>query len=520
MSEKRKRDLEEDGELSASSSSKNMKVEEEDELMDTLDLHGLKRLVLSFERKINKNQQMRIKFSDQPEKFMDSEVDLDEEIKKMHIIATAPSLYAELVKLNSVPSMVALLGHENADISIDIIDLLHELLDVDAEEGEEDEEGAHSGIQVLVESLIENQGLEVLVQNLSRFDETQQEDAQAVFNSFSIIENLIEYKPSVATLITEKTNLMTFLLNRVKAKQFDGNRLYASEILAILLQNSKENQRKIGEQNGIDTLLMAIAAYKKHDPHTGEEAEMLENIFNSLCSSLLLPENRSRFMRAEGLELMIIIMKNKKLKDTRRSALKVISFALTRNTANCRRFVDVLGLKTLFSVFMKTSSKGWTQDDDEHVISCISTLLLHLDPKSSHHDRVLGKFKENEFEKVERMLELHEKYFKKVLIADKKIAADREALGEVTDEDEDSFYLERLDAGLYVLQLVDVVIAAVSTADAEVKNKVMRLFDLKNINVEELKNQVNEYINSVGDAMNEDDKASEHKRLHGLTSCF
>lgn len=38
--------------------------------LDTLDLHGLKRLVLNFERKINKNQQMRIKFSDQPEKYV------------------------------------------------------------------------------------------------------------------------------------------------------------------------------------------------------------------------------------------------------------------------------------------------------------------------------------------------------------------------------------------------------------------------------------------------------------------
>ncbi len=34
-----------------------------------LDLHGLKKLVLSFERKINKNQQMRIKFADLPEKY-------------------------------------------------------------------------------------------------------------------------------------------------------------------------------------------------------------------------------------------------------------------------------------------------------------------------------------------------------------------------------------------------------------------------------------------------------------------
>jgi hypothetical protein len=37
---------------------------------------------------------------------------------------------------------------------------------------------------------------------------------------------------------------------------------------------------------------------------------------------------------------------------------------------------------------------------------------------------------------------LHEKYAKKVKIADKKIADKRE-LGETTDEDEGSFYLER-----------------------------------------------------------------------------
>ncbi len=43
-------------------------------------------------------------------------------------------------------------------------DLLHELFDVDEAEEEDEEEGAHSGIQVLVEALIENQGLELLVQ--------------------------------------------------------------------------------------------------------------------------------------------------------------------------------------------------------------------------------------------------------------------------------------------------------------------------------------------------------------------
>ena len=67
---------------------------------------------------------------------------------------------------------------------------------------------------------------------------------------------------------------------------------------------------------------------------------------------------------------------------------------------------------------------------------------------------------------------------------------------------------------------MDVVISAVSARDGEVKNKVMRLFDLKNINVDELKGQVAEYIDSVGDAMNEDDKLSERNHLRSLTACF
>lgn len=41
-----------------------------------LDETAVKKLVLNFEKKALKNREMRIKFPDQPEKFMDSEIDL------------------------------------------------------------------------------------------------------------------------------------------------------------------------------------------------------------------------------------------------------------------------------------------------------------------------------------------------------------------------------------------------------------------------------------------------------------
>lgn len=40
---------------------------------------------------------------------------------------------------------------------------------------------------------------------------------------------------------------------------FDANKLYATEIMSILLQNTPENRKLLGEQDGIDVLLQQLA---------------------------------------------------------------------------------------------------------------------------------------------------------------------------------------------------------------------------------------------------------------------
>ena len=55
---------------------------------------------------------------------MDSEVELHETIHEMHAVATVPDLYPIMVQLNSVPSLLELLSHENTDISVAVVDLL------------------------------------------------------------------------------------------------------------------------------------------------------------------------------------------------------------------------------------------------------------------------------------------------------------------------------------------------------------------------------------------------------------
>ncbi|XP_015685518.1 beta-catenin-like protein 1, partial [Protobothrops mucrosquamatus] len=92
------------------------KGEEEEEEEEPLDESSVKKMILTFEKRSYKNQELRIKFPDNPEKFMESELDLNDIIQEMHVVATMPDLYHLLVELNAVHSLLGLLGHDNTDI--------------------------------------------------------------------------------------------------------------------------------------------------------------------------------------------------------------------------------------------------------------------------------------------------------------------------------------------------------------------------------------------------------------------
>jgi beta-catenin-like protein 1 len=64
---------------------------------------------------------------------------------------------------------------------------------------------------------------------------------------------------------------------------FHANKLFASELLALLLQQHPSNQKHLGQTDGVLTLLTAGAQYKRREPADLEESELVENIFNGLC---------------------------------------------------------------------------------------------------------------------------------------------------------------------------------------------------------------------------------------------
>jgi beta-catenin-like protein 1 len=92
----------------------------------------LKKLLNQLEKKVTRNQEMRIKFPEQPEKFMDSEVELNETIQEMHVVSTRADMYPIVLATNCMNVLLGLLSHENIDISAAVILLLQELTDLES----------------------------------------------------------------------------------------------------------------------------------------------------------------------------------------------------------------------------------------------------------------------------------------------------------------------------------------------------------------------------------------------------
>lgn len=104
---------------------------------EDFDAVAVRKLVLDFERAASVNQTNRALHPQDPSKWLDSEVALDEAIKALHVLGSTPSLYPVVVELKVHESLVGLLAHENVDVGGSVLGLIAELL-----EGTDNEEEA------------------------------------------------------------------------------------------------------------------------------------------------------------------------------------------------------------------------------------------------------------------------------------------------------------------------------------------------------------------------------------------
>eukprot|EP00913_Durusdinium_trenchii_P027224 g25542.t2 len=157
----------------------------------------------------------------------------------------------------------------------------------------------------------------------------------------------------------EIPNFLPWLIKRLRAQGMDYNKVYSSEILGIMLQNSERAREEMVKLEGVDKLLRGIAAYRKRDPADSEEAEYVQNMFDCICSLML--------------ELMIRMMREKVFAAT--LALKLVDHSLRHCPENCQIFVEKLGLKVLFAIFMKKGLEKPTAWRRNSVLGVVLSLL-------------------------------------------------------------------------------------------------------------------------------------------------
>lgn len=253
----------------------------------------------------------------------------------------------------------------------------------------------------------------------------------------------------------------------------------------------------------------------------------MENLFNCLCSCLMTSQNRSKFLKGEGLQLMNLMLREKKL--SRNCSIKVLNHAMTgaEGSDNCQKFVDILGLRTVFPLFMKTPKASRAgpppAELEEHIASIIAGMLRNC--LATQRQRLLNKFTENDHEKVERLLELHFKYLDRVRAVDDQIEREKTKLkyeGEEIDDDlEDSYYLRRLEAGLFTLQLLDYVMLEIcATGPSSIKGRVMQILNMRGVSVKSIRSIMREYAGNIGDAKDKEAREKEQNHIMQLVDKF
>ncbi|KAH0007739.1 DUF1716-domain-containing protein, partial [Aureobasidium melanogenum] len=433
---------------------------------EKIDQAWVRRLGLSFERKINKNSELRAKYESDPSRFVASEADLDAEIKSLSILSEHPELYKDFAKIGCAASLVSLLSHENTDIAIDAIEIISELLDDDVQAEQEQWDA-------LVSAMLEADLIDLLLANLDRLDENLEADRTGVYHSLSVLEALSSNSTIADTIAQDP--ILKYLLTRISRseKSVSQNKQYAAEVMQVLSQASSSVRDRLISLNAIDKFLQLLSAYRKRDPERDStEQEYAEDLFDTLTILSAPLPGKTAFLEAEGTELMLLMLKEAKFSKPR--ALKVLDHALSGSSGQpvAEKFVDAAGLKPLFSMFMK---KNLEAADTEHVLGIFSALLRLLPGESSQRIRLLAKFVEKEYEKLDKLVKLRHEYAAKA---------------SVTDDIDAS-------AAMYCLNTLDVVLAWLVAEDAGARKRIVAGLADRDEGLETLKKSLQEQLEDV-----------------------
>ena len=427
-----------------------------------LSAKGVQAASKSLESIYKKNAMKRAEYPDQPEQYMDSELALYEQLNALQALATDTTVYKYVLNSNLMPTLIQLLGHENTDVCSSVVSLLMEWIDPSLVE---EDPAVLPLLKTFADTTME--GWMLIAANLVKFqkdDDSQDRNLKGVDNTLSLMENLLELDAvlapegileknvSVQNVMASESNIVSWLFFNAEntdeeSNQNDSLKARCFELLALFSQSTdlyvacpdwsslpsmkfprQHNQQILKKRkdtfvNGIEILLQSIAIYRKKQPESDEEIEILENSCMCLSSSITFSKvNLSSFLQGHGVELVIRCLKEKI--HAGGCSLKLLDFfgddKVYKEAAE--NLVRAGALKFLFPIFGGTrypkpaaiqtisikAKRKWLHELKVQNIRIFYALTFQLDSKSPEEamPRFISKFVEDDMKYTDRLVEL------------------------------------------------------------------------------------------------------------------
>lgn len=507
---------------------------------------------------VNQNAMQRIKFINEPQQYMESELSLYEQLTALQAIAANSQLYRHLLdNQNLLSTLTQLLGHENTDICASVVALFLEWIDPALLVEDPD---LISVLGTLASQILED-AWETIVANLPRFQqqttgtyESQDQNLKGIENSLSLMENLLELDlvipnglvardndMSVAAYMVKETRIVSWFFQQVQREDTSSElRGRYMELLAFVAQREdvygilpdwsklpitsvsstvdgeppKEKKRKEESIEGVEVLLQIIGNFRKKQPGDDDEVELLENACVSLSSCMSFSTvNISAFMEGQGIELVMRCLKERV--HAGGSTLKLLDFFGGEKTHKvaCEHFVELGGLKYIFPIFLGSripklapsqattvkAKREWLHSIETQSILILYALSRHLDEKSPEDGkaRFLAKFVQDN-RKCDRLVELLISYDRRARKAEYNFY--RSDVEEQFEEEE-TIQLAALDAKLKgggdLFHRLGAIAACVCVHSKRCHERIMSQLQMQQSGISLVKAALEEFISVV-----------------------
>ncbi|KAD2275729.1 hypothetical protein E3N88_29828 [Mikania micrantha] len=156
------------------------------------------------------------------------------------------------------------------------------------------------------------------------------------------------------------------------------------------------------------------------------------------------------------------------------------------------------------------NKKRSKEELEERLISLVASLFGGI-LKGSRRERLLSKFVENEFEKIDRLMELYMRY-------SNRVKEESERLNDIElddlEMDEEEKYNRKLESGLYSLQLIAVILGHLWTSEhPRIRARIELLLKQQKLTKNDVKNVLQEYHDNIGDLDGPDEKEKAQAKI-------